>query len=195
MRRIIALLSLMIGLSSCGYSFQGSGSVLPADVRKIYIPLAENNTTEPGLATLVTDAMRDRFDRFGTVQVVEKIGEADAVLNMAILSVKRNTRSVTSSTDLTQQYDTTMTMRGTLQRISGTILWTNRSIQVTKSYGTSSSSVVKTSPGFANSGLNSSDLNALDSREISRGQEQQSLELLAEQAATQVYNESVAPDF
>lgn len=191
----LALWCIGIGLSGCGYAFQGSGSILPADVKNVYIPRVENNSTESSLTSTLTEALRDRFERFGVVTVVEDINEADAVLKSRIIKISKSTRTVTSNTDATQQYDTTMTVGAELRRTTGAVLWRNPHFTVTKDFGTSSDIVVSSSADFAGGSLGASDLGGLDTREIARGQEQEALNDLAEQVAKKIYDEAVAPDF
>jgi outer membrane lipopolysaccharide assembly protein LptE/RlpB len=191
----VSALFLLIALTACGYTFQGSGSVLPEDIKTIYIPLAENYTTEVGLADLVTEAVRERFERFGVVQLSEELAGSDAILKLKILSVQRATNTVTSNTSTALSLDSTVTIAAMLQRLNGSLLWKNDQIRVQKSFATSQEAVVANSPGFASGNLNQSDLGNLNAREIARGQEQQVFDILAEQAARQIYNEAVAPEF
>jgi hypothetical protein len=184
-----------LALLGCGYVFEGGGSVLPADISKIYIPLVQNNTTEAGLTTTVTEALRDRFERYGVVTVVDDISQADAVLKARILRVRRATGTVTSQTDTALQLDTTIVLAGELRRVTGPVLWSNPSISVSKPIATASSAVVTSSSAFANSPLSAENLNRLGSRDVSRAQDQQMFELLADQAALQIYSEAVTPDF
>lgn len=55
--------------------------------------------------------------------------------------------------------------------------------------------MVTTSADFAQSSISAQDLSSLSDRELFRGQEQGALEELAEQAAQQIYEEAVIPDF
>lgn len=186
---------IMISLSACGYTLRGSGSVLPPDVKRVYIPMAENNSTELGLANVVTEAMREEFDSYGTVTVVEKQSEADAILRLQITDVKRTTQSVRASSNTALQMDTTMYLAAELRRTTGPILWREANIRVTKGYGADPSVVVPTSPDFASGSISSTDLSSLSNRDISRGQEQNALNSLAQDAARIVYDKAVAPDF
>lgn len=196
MRLTVALVALVLG--ACGYTFQGGGSVLPVDVRRIYIPLAENESAEPGLAALLTEALRDRFDRFGVVTVVDDLPEADAILRSRILRVDRNTATTTSNTDIALQFDATLQISAELKRVTGQTLWRDMNITVSKSYGTDSGSVVTSSAEFSLGGIGSSDFAALQSnssREVARGQEAEALAYLTEKAAREIYDSAVAPDF
>lgn len=193
--KIISCALVSVCLTSCGYTFRGSGSVLPADIKNIYIPRVENGSTELGLADTVTEALREEFDSYGTVAVVAKQGEADAILKVRIIDVKNTTSTVDPTTNTALQMDTTMFIGGELQRVTGQVLWREDNIKVTKGYAANQTVVVTTSPDFASGSIAASDLASLSSRDISRGQEAQALNSLAEDAARMVYDKSVAPDF
>jgi outer membrane lipopolysaccharide assembly protein LptE/RlpB len=198
MKRIVTLVAVttiaLVG-TGCGYTLRGSGTVLPADVKSIYIPRVENGSTELGLADVVTDALRDEFDSYGTVSVVEKQGEADAILKVRIIDVKNTTSTVDAATNTSLQMDTTMFLGGELRRTTGQILWRENNLKVTKEYAANQSVVVTTSPDFASGSISASDLASLSTRDISRGQEAQALNDLASNAARMIYDKSVAPDF
>lgn len=196
--KFICGLLLLLVSTGCGYTFQGSGSVLPPDVKRIYIPRVENNSAEFQLTSLVTESLRDRFERFGVVAVVDELGDADAVLRARILKIKRNTATSTSKTDTALQVDTTMTFAAELRRVSGPVLWRNTNLAVTKSFGSASAAVVTTSPQFAGGTLSPSDLASLEAtgtREVARGQESEAFNQIADEAARIVYDAAVAPDF
>lgn len=191
----LSLILIAIALSSCGYTLQGSGSVLPPDVKVIAIPLVQNASTESGMTTVMTEALRDRFERFGVVSVVDDPDEADAILKARITKVTRNQRTSTSKTDQQLQLDTVLTLAAELRRVTGPVLWRDNNISVSKAFGTTSGVVVTTSPDFASGTLGAADLGNLDDREVSRGQEQDALRALADEAASQIYDSAVAPDF
>lgn len=193
--KLLGILLLSVCLSACGYTFRGSGSVLPPDVKAIFIPLAENNSTKIGLAEIVTESMREEFDSYGAVSVVERQSDADAVLKVTIANVKETTSTVNAESNTAVQMDTTMYLAAELRRVTGPVLWRDGAIKVTKAYGTNASVVVETSPDFASGSISSSDLSSLSTREISRGQEASALNTLATDAARIVYAKSVAPDF
>ena len=194
MRAIIATLAAFL-FCSCGYQFQGGGSVLPPDVKNIYVPNVENNTTEAILTQLLTEALRDRFERYGVVTVVEKRGAADAVLNARILSVKNETKTVTSGTDVVLQYIAVMTVAAELTRTSGGVLWRDVKLKASQSYGATSDVVVTSSADFSGSSLNAADLAQLGDLEVSRGQEQETFADLADTTARKVYEAAVTPRF
>lgn len=192
---LLMVLTLMTQASGCGYTFQGAGSVLPPDVTRVYIPMVENHSAENGFSSTMTEALRERFERYGVVNVVETAGEADAILNVTVNRVQQGTQSVTSTTDTALQQNTTVTLSGELRRLSGEILWRNPSIRISRAFGTASQAVVTSSVDFASGSLGAGDLGSLDNRELSRGQEREALTTLAEEAAASIYDEAVAPDF
>lgn len=195
MKKLVLCLLVLFLVTACGYKFQGSGSILPADVKRIQIPLVENHSTDSALTQLLTEALRDQFERFGVVTVVEDLKDADAVLHFKILKVSRKSRTTTSRTDTAQTFDTSLTVGGDLRRVTGSILWSNPTFLVSRQVGATSDVVVSSSADFAEGTLGASDLASLDSREIVRGQEQEALEKLCDEVARKVYDDAVAPDF
>lgn len=185
----------LLSLVGCGYAFRGGGTALPPQIKNIYIPIAENNSAEPGLSTVVTEALRDEFERYGVVNVVEELKDADAVLRSRIISVRRTTSSVTSHTDIGLQFDTVLTIAAELKNVTGPTIWRDPSIVVSQEFGSTSDVVVTSSSDFASNTLGAGDLAQLGNREISRGQEEQALQNLAEDAAKKIYTAAVAPDF
>lgn len=193
-RFVVVGIALLV-LSGCGFTFKGSGSALPPDVKRVHIPIAENNTPEPGLSQWVTGALRDRFERYGVLTIVDKPSKADAVLRSRVLQLKRDTQTVTSSTDTALQERSVLVIAADLKRTNGVVLWSNPAMSVSKAYGTSDSVVVTSSPDFAGGNIGAQDLAGLSDREIQRGQEQDALQDLAEEAARRIYDEAVTPEF
>lgn len=191
----LIVLILMTILTGCGYTFRGSGSALPPDVKAIYIPQVDNNSTKLGLATVLTDAIRDEFDSYGSISVVDNQNQADAVLKVTIVDVKETTSAVRANTNTSLQMQTTMFLTAELRRVTGPVLWRDNQIRVTQTFGADSSVVVTSSAAFAGGSISSGDLSGLSSREISRGQEASALNSLSDTAARQMYDKAIAPDF
>lgn len=195
MRKFYLLLVLMSALLGCGYSFEGAGSVLPPDVKTVAIPRVENNTTNTFITQVFTEALRERFERYGVLTVVDSVNDADAVLNVRVKSAKRSTRSVSSGTDTALQYDLVLASAGELRKLDGQLLWADPDMRVSKSYGSTGDTVVTSSADFASGSLGSSDLGGLGDLEVSRGQEQETFIQLSEDLAKKMYNAAVAPEF
>lgn len=192
--RCVAVLVLST-LCSCGYTFQGGGSVLPPDIKQVYVPPVDNLTTDSSLTTLVTEALQDRFERFGVLQVVDEPQLADAILRARVLRLTRDTRAVTSATDTARTLDARLVMAAELRRPNGMVLWRNPNIQVVSSFASTADTVVTTSPDFFGGGLAAPEIGGLETRELARDQEQEAVNQLVEEAARRIYQDAVAPDF
>jgi outer membrane lipopolysaccharide assembly protein LptE/RlpB len=195
--RILKLLFVVLCsvLLACGYSFQGGGSVLPPEVQRIYVPDVVNRSSDPLIGKLLTEALRERFERYGVVQVVDSEGQSDAILRVRVQQIRSSSRSSTAAGDVAQQLSVNVTVAGELQQNSGVVLWKNPLMTVSRSFGNTSGAVVTSSAEFAASGLGSSDVGALNQRELSRSQQSLALEQIANDVAQRVYDEAVAPDF
>lgn len=189
------LLVLMFAEAGCGYQFQGSGSSLPEDIKTIGIMPVDNKTTEPDLGLQLTESLRERFDRYGAVKVVDDVSGADAVLSTAIESVSSQVASVTGSSDIELQSDLIITVSGELKASDGRVLWRSPRITVTSAIANVRDAISTTSSAFAQSGIGSSGLKTLDSRELSRGQQEVALQEMIEEVARKIYLDAVAADF
>ena len=198
MKKTILLLCLIL-LASCGYNFQGSGSILPADVKTIAIPLAENNSTEPGLGQKFTEALRSRFDRYGVVKVIDSKDAADAVLTAKINEIENKIGGVTSTTDVELESDVILSVSAELRRKNGQLLYKNNNMSINDTAAGISNTVVTSSSNFSQGGIDSSTLGSLENkagdRAVSRGQQHQALQDLLEEASRRIYLDAVAPDF
>ena len=86
MKAKIILLSvvLFVFVSGCGYHL---GSVPPAGITSIYIPMLENKVERQEITADVTDGIIKRFKTDGTVRVTNK-EKADAILYATISGYK-----------------------------------------------------------------------------------------------------------
>ena len=182
-------------LFACGYAFQGSGSILPSDIQTVAVKLAENDTTEPGLALKLTEKLISRFERYGQVKLVDKPEEADAVLYTKITSLETRTRDVTSQTDIALEQELTMTISAELRRRNGQVLYRNPSMTTYETFAGTSDVVVTSSSEFQQGGISANTLGSLGAREISRGQQEQVLDELLEETARRLYLDAVAAEF
>lgn len=186
---------LAITVIGCGYTFKGGESILPPDVKRVYIPIVKNGTTEPGIDIVLTEALRDEFERYGVLTVSEERAGADAVLNAKILRIKQESRTSTSNTDQVLQQATVMIVSAELKRRTGPLLWKNPVMKVSKVFSADQDTVVTSSADFAGGNIDSSALADLNNLEVSRGQQRQALEDLSETVATRIYSQAVLPEF
>jgi hypothetical protein len=91
------LIALM--LPACaGYHVSGAKPKHMEQITKLYIPTFENNTLEPHLAVLMTNAVIKQIQATGSYKVVKE-SEADATLKGTISTVDRSQwRSVRTNT-------------------------------------------------------------------------------------------------
>ena len=186
---------LVAAFAGCGYGFKGSGSVLPVEVKKIYVADVINKSSDPYIGNALTEALKEQFEQYGVVQVVSSAEEADASLRVRVQQLRSQSKSSVAAGDVAQELNVTVTLAGELQQRNGTLLWKNPAMSYTKSFGNTTGSVVTSSAQFATSGLGSGDLGLLNQRELSRSQERLALQQVAQDVANTIYDQAVSPDF
>ncbi len=191
---LIASLLYVCFLIGCGYTLQGSGSVLPSDIKTLSIKIAENNTTEPGLGLQLTEKLRTRFERYGVVRVVDPGEDADANLATTITKVQTRVRNVTGASDISLEQDLYVEVLAELKRKNGQILYRN-TVGANSSFAGTSEVVVTGSSSFAQGDIGAQSLNSLGTREVSRGQQQQALDDVFDEVSRKLYLDAVAADF
>lgn len=189
------VLAVVFFVFGCGYTLQGSGSILPTDVRTVKIRMAENETTYPGLGPQFTEKLRSRFERYGTLKVVDPDEDADSELITKILSINTRVKSTTGDTDLALQMELYMTISAELKRKNGQILYRNTGLVAKETFASTSNVVVTSSSNFAQGGIGGDTLSSLGSREVSRGQEAEAVDSVMEESARRLYLDAVAADF
>ncbi|MCC6221536.1 MAG: hypothetical protein IT291_09885 [Deltaproteobacteria bacterium] len=192
---VLVLVLCVEALVSCGYRFQGSGSILPDDIRTVAIAPVENETTVSGLGPELGEALRSEFERYGVVTVVEDASLADAVLEAKVLSVGTSVKNVTGSTDIELDAEIMLTIGAQLERRNGQVLWRNNRLSASQSIASVSDVVVTSSSQFLEGGIGAGSLASLEDRELSRGQQRQAISDLTEEISRKVYLEAVAEDF
>lgn len=92
MKKLLTLLSPLVALFMTGCAGYQLGGVKPAhlsQVTKIAVPTFENETLEPRLAVLVTNAVIKQLQVDGTYEVVSR-DKADAILEARISDIDRS---------------------------------------------------------------------------------------------------------
>lgn len=111
---------LALSGSGCGYSMVRYRGAL-GDVRRIAIQTLENDSYDPGLDLVVTDALVREFARRGALVVVEDPSQADLVIGGRVLPLRTGGRSF-SSVLLTLEYQVTLTLELEVQRRDGSLV-------------------------------------------------------------------------
>jgi hypothetical protein len=103
------LISLLLGASGCGYTFQTSNSPLAEreGIRKIYVAPMQNNTYTPGVENVVYNALIQTLSVHRRVTLVSNPHDADAVLKGAVseadyISTASNPAQGLNPTDVAQ---------------------------------------------------------------------------------------------
>lgn len=92
----VAGLVLLLLPSACGYRFVRYASGL-GDVRSVAIQTLRNDSFEPGVELVVTDALLREFLRRGGVRVVDDAQRADLVLSGAVLPLTTRPQSLSAA--------------------------------------------------------------------------------------------------
>ena len=95
-KALVGLLIMLFAVGACGYSFRGSTSNLPPDIKTVAIPVFANNSGEIRIETMITDEVIYQFTRSKILTVVPE-GQADAILKGEVRRV------IVSDVALTQQ--------------------------------------------------------------------------------------------
>jgi outer membrane lipopolysaccharide assembly protein LptE/RlpB len=82
--RSVALAVAALAMVACGYHLSGRGSTLPEHVRRLAVPLFENETRQPDIAQRITEQVADEFVRRGDYAITSSGDEAEAILQGAV---------------------------------------------------------------------------------------------------------------
>ena len=81
MRRFLSLICICLISGGCGYRLRGTGSSLPPHIKKVQVPMFENQTTRYELDRKLTQGLIDELISRGKVDIVASSEAADAVLS------------------------------------------------------------------------------------------------------------------
>jgi hypothetical protein len=120
---LVALLTVVF--LSCGYySFGGS---IPSDVKKIAIPIFDDNTSYPGVREDLTNLVIDAFIADNTLEIVNE-AEADLLLTGTILSIREQAAIVTSGEDV-EQFDVYVTVKVKCENLKTGKVWWDKTLR------------------------------------------------------------------
>ncbi|WP_166442768.1 LPS assembly lipoprotein LptE [Phragmitibacter flavus] len=99
MKKFLCLPVLILALTGCsGYQLGSSKPSQLAGIQKLAVPTFKNDTLEPRLEVLATNALIKKIQMDGAYQIVP-VSEADAVLRGTITTIERSQfRSARSNT-------------------------------------------------------------------------------------------------
>jgi len=82
------LATLIACCTGCGYSVDAVKKNIPKDIQTISIPYAENSSTRPRLAGMLTNELRLQFMTSKYLALVDNADKADSILSVKIVSFK-----------------------------------------------------------------------------------------------------------
>ncbi len=123
-RRMVVLLVACTGLIGCaGYHV---GTLLPERYRTIRVPMFRNATSQPNIESLATNAVIEKLNVDGTLQVVER--DPDLLLECTIVDYVRTAVRYSQRTR-PEEYRLTITVSATLKDVrEGKDTWSKRPI-------------------------------------------------------------------
>jgi outer membrane lipopolysaccharide assembly protein LptE/RlpB len=113
-------------LCGCGYQLVGKNTHLPPGVTSIAIPTLVNQTLEPGVEIVFTQAFLREFIKDRRVKVVDR-READSVVEGIIKSFYMFSASYDKS-GYALEYQTVVTMDIALKKRNGEIIWAEKDL-------------------------------------------------------------------
>ena len=132
--KFAAILLLAI-LTHCGYHVAGKADLLPASIRTIAVPAFGNPTIRYKLNDRMPQAIAREFITRTRYRVVNNPGEADAVLQGAILNYTSYPTIYDDKTGRANVADLNVTVQVTLtERATGRVLYQAASLDVTERY-------------------------------------------------------------
>lgn len=126
MKKLLCLPVLILALTGCsGYQLGSSKPSALANVQKLAVPTFKNDTLEPRLEVLATNALIKKLQMDGAYQIVP-VSEADAVLRGTLTTIERSQfRSSRNNTLRTSELLMRLQINYTIEDSAGTNLYTS----------------------------------------------------------------------
>lgn len=129
------LLSLTLLLSSCGYKFAATDTVLPKTVHTIAIPAFNNLSTRYKLTDQIPEAISREFLTRTRYRVVPDTNTADAVLRGAVVNYSFNPTIFDPANGRAAYAELHVTLSVTLtERSTGKVLFDRKNFDVRETY-------------------------------------------------------------
>jgi len=139
MRKFVVVI-FMVSVWGCGYQMVGKETHVPPGLTSVAIPTFVNQTFEPGIEVLFTQAFLKGFIQDRRVKVVDR-KEADSVLEGMIKSLEISSVSYDRS-NLALEYQINVVMDLMLKKRSGEILWREKDLAERTWYRASSNALI-----------------------------------------------------
>ncbi len=113
-RACLLFFACVLFLPCCGYRVRGGEPNLPPEIRSVAIPIFGNRTIEPGIESLFTEALVEKFVSARRLSVTSR-SSADALLTGTVKVLTTVPVAVTSSTQVSTENRATLTIDFTFQ--------------------------------------------------------------------------------
>lgn len=185
---LLALPSLLILLSACGYHFSGTRAAFPDDVRTLSVGAITNSSRQFGLEKSLAFALEREVHARGQLRLVEAPEVGDAVLSGAIRSF--SIRPVAfDSRDEAVQYEADLRVDLTLRRqADGAVLWKASGLEAFEEYSVRAATVITSSSQFQRGTLNTEDLDAMTDIQLAETEKRLAIERLLESVARDAHD-------
>jgi outer membrane lipopolysaccharide assembly protein LptE/RlpB len=138
--RALALGSLLLALTGCGYALVGRGSNIPADVKTVYLKPLENRTPRAQVEQFLTRSIADELVKRQRFAVVGGAEGADAEISGAVVGYGA-TPVTFDATGRATQYEISITAQISFKRTgSDKPLWSNDRYNFRETYPIDASS-------------------------------------------------------
>ena len=114
------LLLAALTLAGCGYRFSGN-SPLPTGVTRVYVADFNNTTSQPGLETVVSNAVMRQFTTLNPVALARDRQAADAVVNGDVTAIRITTISRRGET-VAAERRVTLVAKATMTTVEGRVI-------------------------------------------------------------------------
>ncbi len=119
--------------AGCGYRFSPGGESIDPGIRRVYIDIFENKTTQPYVENYFRNAFADQFRRVSRFTLAESKGVADASVRGSINLITMSSLSYTKS-DFATEDRITITASIIFQDRNNEIVWRNDSLSGYQDY-------------------------------------------------------------
>lgn len=121
-------------LLSCGYSFAPQGEYIDKRIQKVYVESFGNKTAQAEIENYVRTAFIDQLIQSSRLKIVESAESADAIIKGTILNLNTNALSYRANTLAAEERATITLELNFLEKESGKIIWSSKSITGTVDY-------------------------------------------------------------
>lgn len=138
----VPLLFWVLALASCGYALAGRGNALPDHIRRIGVPMFENQSDTPDLDRVITEAVRQELQGRGRYTIVPATTGVDAVLTGTLRPVSVTVASLTAARQASHYLITIQAAVEFKDVKNDKVIWSNPGARVSDEYEVTGGGVI-----------------------------------------------------